>query len=165
MPSGQYLVALPPFSRTAWILLGIDSAKFRRYWQSLIFRTQSLLISSSSSGTEVAWQSFSWFFIQAQQFSMGLRSGELPGQSISLMLGLCLNHSETILDLWPSRVNLRKPPPPPQRISCKSGLRHPIKMKFFLVHLNTHTCRKTQRAQRYSAGGGCYRYRYTRHFS
>ena len=32
---------------------------------------------------------------------------------------------------------------PPQRISCQSGLRHPIEMKFCLVHLNTHSCRKT----------------------
>ena len=39
------------------------------------------------------------------------------------------------------RVNLRKPPP--QLISCQSGLPHPIEMKCFLVHLNTHSCRKT----------------------
>ena len=39
------------------------------------------------------------------------------------------------------RVNLIKHPP--QRISCQSGLRHPIELKFFLVHLNTHTCQKT----------------------
>ena len=62
-------MALPPFSRTACILLGMDSAKFRRYWQLLILKTQSRLISSSSSGTEVAWQSFSWAFIQTSRFS------------------------------------------------------------------------------------------------
>ena len=52
-----------------------------------------------------------------------------------------------------SQVIFRKPPP--QRISCQSGMRDPIEMKFFLVHFYTHTCQKTLRTQRYSTRDPC----------
>ena len=57
------------------------------------------------------------------------------------LAAVCLPPARFQLSGQLSRVNLRKPPS--QRISCQSGLHHPIEMKFFLVHLNTHSCRKT----------------------
>jgi hypothetical protein len=44
--------------------------------------------------------SLSLNFIQAHTFSMGLRSGELPGHLMSWMCGRSANHWVTILALW-----------------------------------------------------------------
>ena len=78
-------------SMTACSLLGIDSTRFFRYWMLSILSTHNSVISLCSCGRLVALESLSCDFIQAQTFSIGFRSGLLPGQSMRLMCGLSWN--------------------------------------------------------------------------
>ena len=55
------------------------------------------------------------------------------------------------------------PPHRPLLISCQSAEKAPIKLKFFMLHPETHRCRKTQRRTCYSACGHCYIQKYTGH--
>jgi hypothetical protein len=57
-----------------WILLGIESV------------VQNLLMASVSLGMAPVSSSTSLLLMKAQQFSIGVKSGELPGQSMVLML-------------------------------------------------------------------------------
>ena len=94
------MVIPPAFSMTSCILLGMESTRLLRYWLSSILVTQSWRISRFQVSRLVAEvDSDSWFFIQLQQFSMGLRSGEFPSHLMRVMLGLAVNQAVTILAL------------------------------------------------------------------
>ena len=69
----------------------MDSTRDCRLSLSDILRTQSLLMAACRSAMKLTCVSFSWVFIQAQQFVIGLRSGLLPGQSIRVIRALTLS--------------------------------------------------------------------------
>lgn len=75
----------PLASSTIWILFGIESERFCNNSTGVAW-TQSFLISSINTATLDTLNSWSLSFIQFQRFSIGFRSGELPGQSMILKL-------------------------------------------------------------------------------
>ena len=100
--------------------------------------SSSLFFFSSSSHLLI----FIFFFFSSSHLHLLIFSSHLHLLIFFFHLAaVCLPPARFQLSGQLSRVNLRKPPS--QRISCQSGLHHPIEMKFFLVHLNTHSCQKT----------------------
>ena len=65
------------------ILTGMESLSLRRY-SLLSPLIHSFLMAWVSLGTELMSSFLRCSFMYAQQFSMGLRSGLLPGQSMTL---------------------------------------------------------------------------------
>jgi hypothetical protein len=73
----------PPLSMTSRSLLGMLSTRLLKIWLYSTLRSHSLLISSLNWSRLVGWDSFSYIFIHSHTFSIGLRSGLLPGLLMS----------------------------------------------------------------------------------
>ncbi len=91
---------------TAFSLSGIESDSFLRYdgLRSLTHTSRMALVSLGTNPMSVF---ASMFFMWAQQFSIGLRSRELPGQSMVLMLFVSKNVL-IFLEAWQGAPSWRK---------------------------------------------------------
>ena len=75
----EYLVCKPLLFNTAWIHFGIERQSFSQYY-GMISWTHVSLITCFKWVSELGLCAATFCFKTTQQFSMGLRSGEFPGQ-------------------------------------------------------------------------------------
>ena len=85
-------------AKTAWILLGIDLAKVLQNLGDILLTQISFTLVINSSLLEQV-KSSRQSFMKFQAFSIGLRSGELPGHGIRGML-LVVRKAFTDLAVW-----------------------------------------------------------------
>ena len=107
----QYFVWPPLFAKQAAIRRGIDSTSSWQY-SGVISEHHTRLIFSIKSLCDMQFCCLRHSFIWLQQFSIGLRSGEFPGQPCSSSKSCAAIHCFTNLALWqgaPSCCNIVVP--------------------------------------------------------